>query len=162
MPTRGALVHELQHSNLSASMDFVVLHQELEGPVVLAPWRDDPRPLGGPLQGTTSSGASPSSDTATRHRSSSSWWTATSPATSGRSSFPEHSVSCRSSEPTELGRVFVAATLAHVTTCSPAGRRGSGSTSAGRLAAAAREPRNGSAATTWTGRARDPISWRPG
>jgi HEXXH motif-containing protein len=47
-----ALVHELQHSKLSALLDLVPLYrQDTAGQLFYAPWRDDPRPVGGLLQG---------------------------------------------------------------------------------------------------------------
>jgi len=45
------LVHELQHLVLSAVEDLVPLVQRDEGQLYYAPWRDDPRPLTGLLQG---------------------------------------------------------------------------------------------------------------
>ncbi|MFI5808277.1 aKG-HExxH-type peptide beta-hydroxylase [Streptomyces sp. NPDC051561] len=53
----ATLVHELQHTKLSALMHLYPLHQPripADGTERLyyAPWRDDPRPLGGMLQGT--------------------------------------------------------------------------------------------------------------
>ncbi|MDJ0462626.1 HEXXH motif-containing putative peptide modification protein [Streptomyces sp. H27-C3] len=60
----ATLVHELQHSKLSALMHLYPLHEEPQAPedggppraeqpvrLYYAPWRDDPRPLGGMLQG---------------------------------------------------------------------------------------------------------------
>jgi HEXXH motif-containing protein len=46
-----ALVHEYQHSKLSALLDLVPLHDDGVEEVFYAPWRPDPRPLGGLLQG---------------------------------------------------------------------------------------------------------------
>jgi HEXXH motif-containing protein len=46
------LVHEFQHGKLSAVMDLVPLHTGSSRSHYYAPWRDDPRPLGGLLQGT--------------------------------------------------------------------------------------------------------------
>jgi len=46
-----ALVHEFQHSKLSALLDLVPLHDASVDAVFYAPWRSDPRPLGGLLQG---------------------------------------------------------------------------------------------------------------
>ncbi|WP_241518672.1 HEXXH motif domain-containing protein [Streptomyces sp. CB03238] len=48
----ATLVHELQHSKLSALMHLCPLYQpEKAGRLYYGPWRDDPRPLGGMLQG---------------------------------------------------------------------------------------------------------------
>ncbi|NJP88956.1 hypothetical protein HCN51_05710 [Nonomuraea sp. FMUSA5-5] len=47
-----ALLHEFQHGKLGALLDLVPLYQELPGERFYAPWRDDPRPLGGLIQGT--------------------------------------------------------------------------------------------------------------
>ncbi|MFE9968083.1 HEXXH motif domain-containing protein [Streptomyces sp. NPDC005525] len=51
----ATLVHELQHSKLSALMHLYPLHepapQAARQRLYYAPWRDDPRPLGGMLQG---------------------------------------------------------------------------------------------------------------
>ncbi|OKK02534.1 hypothetical protein AMK26_23140 [Streptomyces sp. CB03234] len=48
----ATLVHELQHSKLSALMHLRPLYEAREtGRLYYAPWRDDPRPLGGMLQG---------------------------------------------------------------------------------------------------------------
>jgi HEXXH motif-containing protein len=50
-PLAATLVHEVQHAKLGALLDLVPL---LEGPADArwyAPWRDDPRPLGGLLHG---------------------------------------------------------------------------------------------------------------
>jgi HEXXH motif-containing protein len=44
------LVHEFQHAKLGALMDLVTLH-ESDDRRYYAPWRDDPRPLGGLLHG---------------------------------------------------------------------------------------------------------------
>jgi HEXXH motif-containing protein len=46
------LVHEFQHAKLGALMDLVPLHTANATPRYYAPWRDDPRPLGGLLHGT--------------------------------------------------------------------------------------------------------------
>lgn len=46
-----AFVHEFQHSKLSALLDLVPLYDESAPDRYYAPWRDDPRPLGGLLQG---------------------------------------------------------------------------------------------------------------
>jgi uncharacterized protein len=53
-PVRGAesLVHEVQHLKLAALLDVVRLTLPDDGRRYYAPWRDDPRPLGGLLQGT--------------------------------------------------------------------------------------------------------------
>jgi uncharacterized protein len=45
------LVHEMQHLKLSALMDVVTLTEPDDGRRYYAPWRDDPRPLPGLLQG---------------------------------------------------------------------------------------------------------------
>jgi HEXXH motif-containing protein len=47
----AALVHEFQHVKLSALLDLVPLHDMAPGPLFYAPWRTDPRPLKGLLQG---------------------------------------------------------------------------------------------------------------
>lgn len=46
-----ALVHEFQHAKLSALLDLTELHQARADVRYYAPWRDDPRPLPGLLQG---------------------------------------------------------------------------------------------------------------
>lgn len=46
-----AMVHEFQHSKLSALLDLVRLHEPSGPAVYYAPWRTDPRPLGGLFQG---------------------------------------------------------------------------------------------------------------
>jgi HEXXH motif-containing protein len=46
-----ALVHEFQHSKLSALLDMVPLYDRGRQVLLYAPWRDDPRPIGGLLQG---------------------------------------------------------------------------------------------------------------
>jgi HEXXH motif-containing protein len=46
------LVHEVQHVKLGALLDFVTLTRPDDGRRYYAPWRDDPRPLHGLLQGT--------------------------------------------------------------------------------------------------------------
>ncbi|MEE1938811.1 HEXXH motif-containing putative peptide modification protein [Streptomyces sp. TRM 70361] len=46
------LVHELQHSKLAVLSDLVPFHEPGGGAVHRVPWRADPRPLGGVLQGT--------------------------------------------------------------------------------------------------------------
>jgi HEXXH motif-containing protein len=53
-PVSGAetLVHEVQHLKLAALLDMVRLILPDDGQRYYAPWRDDPRPLGGLLQGT--------------------------------------------------------------------------------------------------------------
>lgn len=45
------LAHEVQHAKLSALLDAVPLLAPDDGSRHYAPWRDDPRPLGGLLQG---------------------------------------------------------------------------------------------------------------
>jgi HEXXH motif-containing protein len=45
------LIHEFQHAKLGALTDFVELYEEETERRFYAPWRDDPRPLGGLLQG---------------------------------------------------------------------------------------------------------------
>ncbi|RAY12805.1 hypothetical protein DPM19_22560 [Actinomadura craniellae] len=45
------LVHEFQHDTLSALLDLVPLHRADPEERLYAPWRDDPRPLGGLFQG---------------------------------------------------------------------------------------------------------------
>jgi HEXXH motif-containing protein len=47
-----AMVHEFQHSKLSALLDIVPLYDPELPMLLYAPWRDDPRPLSGLLQGT--------------------------------------------------------------------------------------------------------------
>ncbi|MFI9250179.1 HEXXH motif domain-containing protein [Streptomyces sp. NPDC053069] len=47
----STLVHEFQHSKLSALMHLFTLHEDTGEQRYYAPWRDDPRPLGGLLQG---------------------------------------------------------------------------------------------------------------
>jgi uncharacterized protein len=53
-PVTGAvtLTHEIQHVKLGALLDVVTLTLPDDGRRYYAPWRDDPRPLGGLLQGT--------------------------------------------------------------------------------------------------------------
>jgi HEXXH motif-containing protein len=46
-----ALVHEFQHGKLGALLDLVRLHDDSSEARYYAPWRDDPRPLGGLLHG---------------------------------------------------------------------------------------------------------------
>jgi HEXXH motif-containing protein len=46
-----ALVHEFQHSKLGALLDLVPLLAARTDPIFYAPWREDPRPLHGLLQG---------------------------------------------------------------------------------------------------------------
>ncbi|MFB9239118.1 HEXXH motif-containing putative peptide modification protein [Plantactinospora siamensis] len=46
-----ALVHEFQHAKLWALLDIERLHDDDDEPRYYAPWRDDPRPLGGLLHG---------------------------------------------------------------------------------------------------------------
>jgi uncharacterized protein len=43
--------HEMQHLKLSALLDVVALTRPDDGKRYYAPWRDDPRPIGGLLQG---------------------------------------------------------------------------------------------------------------
>jgi HEXXH motif-containing protein len=45
------LVHEFQHGKLGALMDLLPLHTGSDQKRYYAPWRDDPRPLGGLLHG---------------------------------------------------------------------------------------------------------------
>ncbi len=45
------LIHELQHLKLSAVIDLVMLTRPDDGRRYYAPWRDDPRPVSGLLQG---------------------------------------------------------------------------------------------------------------
>ncbi|MEU8192356.1 HEXXH motif domain-containing protein [Microbispora amethystogenes] len=45
------LAHETQHAKLSALLDIVPLTRPDDGARYYAPWRDDPRPAGGLLQG---------------------------------------------------------------------------------------------------------------
>lgn len=45
------LVHEMQHAKLSALLDLTPLVVPDHGTLYYAPWRDDPRPLSGLLQG---------------------------------------------------------------------------------------------------------------
>ncbi len=47
----AALIHEFQHNKLSALLDLVALAEPAEGRLFYAPWRADPRPLLGLLQG---------------------------------------------------------------------------------------------------------------
>lgn len=53
-PVTGAetLTHEVQHLKLGAVQHIVALTLSDDGSRYYAPWRDDPRPLGGLLQGT--------------------------------------------------------------------------------------------------------------
>jgi HEXXH motif-containing protein len=46
-----SLVHEFQHIKLGALMHLLKLVDDDDGSLYYAPWRDDPRPLGGFLQG---------------------------------------------------------------------------------------------------------------
>ncbi|MCX4532670.1 HEXXH motif-containing putative peptide modification protein [Streptomyces sp. NBC_00841] len=50
----STLVHELQHTKLSAVAALVRLHHEDAAPRHFAPWRSDPRPFDGLLQGAYS------------------------------------------------------------------------------------------------------------
>ncbi|HEX6525991.1 MAG TPA: HEXXH motif domain-containing protein [Streptosporangiaceae bacterium] len=45
------LAHEVQHLKLTALLDTVSLTMPDDGSMYYAPWRDDPRPIGGLLQG---------------------------------------------------------------------------------------------------------------
>jgi HEXXH motif-containing protein len=47
----ATLVHELQHCKLAALSEMVTLHQADDAARYFAPWRRDPRPYGGLLQG---------------------------------------------------------------------------------------------------------------
>ncbi len=47
----ATLVHELQHAKLGALMHLFDLYENDSRNLFYAPWRDDPRPLGGLLQG---------------------------------------------------------------------------------------------------------------
>jgi HEXXH motif-containing protein len=47
----AALLHEWQHAKLGALLDLLTLHTAGSEPRFYAPWRDDPRPLGGLLHG---------------------------------------------------------------------------------------------------------------
>jgi uncharacterized protein len=46
------MIHEFQHVKLGAVLDAVSLFDESDSRLFYAPWRDDPRPLEGLLQGT--------------------------------------------------------------------------------------------------------------
>ncbi|MEV5950814.1 FxsB family cyclophane-forming radical SAM/SPASM peptide maturase [Streptomyces sp. NPDC051993] len=46
------IVHEFQHVKLAAVLDAVDLYDKADRQLYYAPWRDDPRPIGGLLQGT--------------------------------------------------------------------------------------------------------------
>jgi HEXXH motif-containing protein len=46
-----AIVHEFQHAKLGALLDLISLHDGSPEARYYAPWRDDPRPLGGLLHG---------------------------------------------------------------------------------------------------------------
>jgi uncharacterized protein len=46
------LIHEFQHVKLGAVLDIYDLYDPADGRLFHAPWRDDPRPLEGLLQGT--------------------------------------------------------------------------------------------------------------
>ncbi|MGX1913822.1 aKG-HExxH-type peptide beta-hydroxylase [Streptomyces phaeochromogenes] len=50
----ATLVHEVQHAKLAALSDMVVLHREGPQERYFAPWRPDPRPYDGLLQGAYS------------------------------------------------------------------------------------------------------------
>jgi HEXXH motif-containing protein len=45
------LVHEFQHTKLNGLLHLVTLHEDTGRAQLYAPWRDDPRPLGGLLHG---------------------------------------------------------------------------------------------------------------
>ncbi|MET8149997.1 HEXXH motif domain-containing protein [Actinoplanes sp. NPDC049668] len=47
----ATLVHETQHVKLGALLHLMTFVDDLGGPLAYAPWRDDPRPLSGILQG---------------------------------------------------------------------------------------------------------------
>ncbi len=47
----ATLVHEMQHAKLGALLHLVDLYTPGDGERFYTPWRDDPRPLGGVLQG---------------------------------------------------------------------------------------------------------------
>ncbi len=47
----ATLVHEFQHIQLGGLLHLVALHEDDQRPRFYAPWRDDPRPLGGLVQG---------------------------------------------------------------------------------------------------------------
>ncbi|SNQ51898.1 conserved hypothetical protein [Frankia canadensis] len=47
----AALLHEFQHNKLSALLDLFTLCEPADGRLFYAPWRADPRPLAGLLQG---------------------------------------------------------------------------------------------------------------
>jgi len=51
MQLAATLVHETQHVKLGALLHLVTFVDDPGGPPVYAPWRDDPRPLSGVLQG---------------------------------------------------------------------------------------------------------------
>ncbi|MGI5492515.1 FxsB family cyclophane-forming radical SAM/SPASM peptide maturase [Microtetraspora malaysiensis] len=46
------VIHEFQHVKLGAVLDILDLYDESDNRLYYAPWRDDPRPLEGLLQGT--------------------------------------------------------------------------------------------------------------
>ena len=46
------LIHEFQHVKLGAVLDLYDLYDPTDGRLFHAPWREDPRPLEGLLQGT--------------------------------------------------------------------------------------------------------------
>jgi HEXXH motif-containing protein len=46
-----SLVHEYQHIKLGALLHLIRLTEQDDGSLYYAPWRDDPRPLGGLIQG---------------------------------------------------------------------------------------------------------------
>lgn len=47
----ATLVHEYRHNKLGCLMHLCALHHEDEPAELYAPWRDDPRPIGGLIQG---------------------------------------------------------------------------------------------------------------
>ncbi|SIM50996.1 FxsB family cyclophane-forming radical SAM/SPASM peptide maturase [Micromonospora cremea] len=51
-PLAELLVHEFQHVKLGALLDVSVLYDPTYAPRLTVPWRDEPRPLEGVLQGT--------------------------------------------------------------------------------------------------------------
>lgn len=46
-----SLIHEFQHIKLGALLDLITLTRETDGSLHYAPWRNDPRPVAGLLQG---------------------------------------------------------------------------------------------------------------
>lgn len=49
--TAVSLIHEYQHIKLGALLHLIPLTKQDDGSLYYAPWRDDPRPLGGLIQG---------------------------------------------------------------------------------------------------------------